>query len=366
MLCEAYKDLIIPTEDSVMRPLSLMTLSLRVLIVFETIIVMFSARTASAFGLLARTRRGTARASHLQMSLLDGFTSKSAVDDLLGNALGRAMSTLNTKQELEATILKDESENLAPTPSPHGYADNPCVHFTSLAHLQWEYVLRPGIDSAIDATCGNGHDSCEIAKRLFPNDDDPGASELLCIDVQQMACDATQLALEDQLDPDVMNNHVKVIHASHAPLPITSSPLALVCWNLGYLPKSDDKATYTKTESTLTSIADAALQLRVGGLLSVMTYPKSNANEDFAVHALFECLALLTSRTIDWRDYLESIGEDPVPGSDGDPFSVKKAVTSAMDRIFSQGHQKQTWRAMEHKMMGRPLSPMLLTVTRVK
>jgi hypothetical protein len=49
-----------------------------------------------------------------------------------------------------------------------------------------------------------------------------------------------------------------------------------------------------------------------------------------------------------------------------DPFSVKKAVTSAMERIVAQGYQKQTWRAMEHKMMGRALSPMLLTVTRVK
>lgn len=334
-----------------------MSSSILQLVVILSVTFMFSTRTALAFGL---ARRRTA----LRMSLLDDFTSKSAVDGLLGNALGRAINTLNTKQDLAAEI---DADPVVSKTSPHGYADNPCVHFTSLAHLQWDYVLRPGLDAAIDATCGNGHDSCEIAKRLFPDNGngDPGHSELICVDVQQMACKNTQQALEDCLDSDIVDSHVKVLHASHAPLPVTSSPLALVCWNLGYLPKSDDKATRTKTETTIKSISDAALQLRVGGLLSVMTYPKSNVNEDFAVHALFEGLALLTSRNVDWKEYADSLGEDPVP-EDGDNFTVKAAVTDALERIVTEGDAKQTWRAMEHQMMGRALSPILLTVTRVK
>ena len=299
------------------------------------------------------------------MSLLDDFTSPSSVRGLLvGSAVIRAMNTLSTKQEMESTIYREERlEDYAPMSS---YTGNPCILFTSLAHLQWKYVLRPGIDAAIDATCGNGNDACELASLLF-SDDNPGQSELVCIDIQEAACRATRKVLEEKFDANIMENHVRVLHTSHAPLPVTSSPLALVCWNLGYLPKALDKSSSacTKMESTVSSIADAALQLRVGGLLSVMTYPKTNANEDFAVHALFECLALLSSKQIDWKQYLATLEKDPTPDGD-ETFTVRDTVTKAIHRIVEKGDLKQTWRAMEHQTMGRLLSPMLLTMTRIK
>ena len=318
--------------------------------------MMLFTRSSLALG-LSRQRKP------VRMSLLDDFTSKSSVNGLLGNALNRAVNTLNTKQEMESTIQSEERPKQMPQ-SGSSYSGNPCVRFTALAHLQWKYVLRPGVDAAIDATCGNGHDSCQLANMLFTNDD-PGNSELVCIDIQEVACQNTRQALEEKLGAHLMEKHVRVLQTSHAPLPVISSPLALVCWNLGYLPNLDDKATYTQMESTVASIADAALQLRVGGLLSVMTYPNTNVNEDFAVHALFEALAVLSSKSVDWREYLDTLGQDPQPVGD-DAFTVKKAITTAIHRVAAEGGNKQTWRAMEHKMMGRTLAPILLTSTRVK
>jgi hypothetical protein len=325
--------------------------------------VMISSKLASIAVALGASRQ---RKLMTRMNLLDDFPSKSHVKGLIDNAVNRAMSTLNTKEKMESKIWRDDqySEKSMQNPRVPSFYENPCIHFTALAHLQWKYVLRPGVDAAIDATCGNGNDSCQIASILFP-DGYAGKAELICIDIQQMACENTRHALEVQLGTPLMDPNVRVVCASHARLPTTSSPLALVCWNLGYLPRVEDKSTRTNMESTVTSIADAALQLRVGGLLSVIAYPKTNANEALATNALFEALAALTSNQTDWRDCLETLGPDPIPEEDS-MLSVKEAVTKAMHRIIEEGDPNQTWRAMEHRMMGRILSPMLLTLTRIK
>ena len=323
----------------------------------------------------------------VRMSLLDDFASpfpSTAARGLLGTALIRAMNTLTTTNDaFKSTIHnKKEEQSEVSAPPMTNYTGNPCIHFTSLAHLQWKYVLRPGIDAAIDATCGNGNDSCALANLLFA-DPNPGQSQLICIDTQEAACHATRMVLEETImDTSIMEHHVQILHTSHASLPITTSPLALVCWNLGYLPKSLDKSATacTKMESTLSSITDAALQLRIGGLLSVMTYPKTNANEDLAVHALFECMALLTSKHRNWKQYLATLPPDPMRHDENDDndndnddrvltntmFTVRDEVTKAMHRIVQEGDPQQTWRAMEHQTMGRHLSPMLLTMTRIK
>eukprot|EP00548_Thalassiothrix_antarctica_P017089 CAMPEP_0194178746 /NCGR_PEP_ID=MMETSP0154-20130528/12285_1 /TAXON_ID=1049557 /ORGANISM="Thalassiothrix antarctica, Strain L6-D1" /LENGTH=185 /DNA_ID=CAMNT_0038893805 /DNA_START=22 /DNA_END=576 /DNA_ORIENTATION=- len=180
--------------------------------------------------------------------------------------------------------------------APSSYRNNPCISLTALTHQQWEYVLRPGMDSAIDATCGNGHDSKKLAEILFSDNwgKFKSSSSLICIDIQAGACDATKEAVRKVLDNnDILenNNNVQVLQASHASLlpqiASLSSPLALVCWNLGYLPRSDDKLLRTEVRSTISSIVDAAISIRIGGMLSVMTYPKTNADEDSAVRLLF-------------------------------------------------------------------------------
>jgi hypothetical protein len=240
-----------------------------------------------------------------------------------------------------------------------------------LAHSQWSYILQPGIDSAIDATCGNGYDSCFLASTLFSSSPDGSNSRLICVDIQQQACETTRKKLAEILDPDILENCVSILQTSHAPLPRPQddSSVALVCFNLGYLPNvPGQKDRYsTQMESTLASMTDAALMLRVGGMLSVVTYPKTNPNEDYAVHAFMEALSLLSSKERNWQEFLAEMGPDPVASSsDGSPYSARDTAQQAMNRIVAEGQPQLAWRVFEHEMMGRALAPILLTATRIK
>lgn len=273
------------------------------------------------------------------------------------------------------------------------YNGNPALTPTALAHSQWSHILRPGIDSAIDATCGNGYDSVYLAKMLFlhpdsnnnaddSNDNDTNTttttmtSELVCVDIQQQACVRTREQLEEWLDPKLLETRVHIVHGSHAPLPRPkdiSAVVGLVVWNLGYLPNSNDKDLHTQMESTLASIVDATSMVRVGGMLSITSYPKTNPKENYAVHSLLETLSLLSSKEMDWRDFVAHLGPDPNNNNDPPPhhqecYLVRDAVQAAMDRIVEarRGTQQQNWRVFQHQLMGRPLSPILLTATRIK
>jgi hypothetical protein len=50
------------------------------------------------------------------------------------------------------------------------------------------------------------------------------------------------------------------------------------------------------SETTIRSMSDAAILLRVGGLLSIMTYPASNMEESVVVERFIEGLGMLTTR----------------------------------------------------------------------
>lgn len=278
------------------------------------------------------------------------------VGNLLGPVVNRAVATLSDRAG-RTNSVSDERQ----TRSYSSYNENPSVTNIALAHLKWSRILRPGVDAAIDATCGNGHDAAFLASLLFPNG--VSSSILICIDVQPGACEATRQRLSDSVvDSKLMDSNIQIVCDSHAKLPKPTEPVGLVCYNLGYLPGSQKKEIITQMQSTIESIVQATLMLRIGGLISVMTYPNTNANEDYAVHALLEGLSLLTSKEVDWEAYLDELGPDP----DGSQFSVRDTVKEALHRVKADGAPKQTWRVMQHRTMGRPLSPILLTATRIK
>lgn len=60
----------------------------------------------------------------------------------------------------------------------------------------WKKVVRPG-DTVIDATCGNGHDTLELAK-LVCADNAPGY--VYAFDVQEDALANSSYLLDEQLD----------------------------------------------------------------------------------------------------------------------------------------------------------------------
>ena len=300
------------------------------------------------------------------------------------------------------------------------YGDNPTIATTALAHTLWRVILRPGVDSAIDATSGNGGDAAVLAELLFPSSHrqenlvDTTQSHLVCIDIQREACMATQQRLGEVLPEDILSDHVSIHHSSHTPLALPpptvassseqeddeddvtlleTGPVALVVYNLGYLPGQDrhgdrtNQASHviqTKTQTTLSSLADAALCLRVGGVISIMTYPQSNPTEAAAVQALLEGMALYASKSIDWRTFLgerDSLQRYPA-------LSAQDDLLDDIRRILQNVYETQTsrarsnnggvsgggknsrkppcWRVHIHEKLGWSYAPRLLTAARVR
>ena len=222
--------------------------------------------------------------------------------------------------------------------------------------------------------CGNGKDCLALAKMLFPDTSDDatieGSPQLIGIDIQARAIENTRRSLLSSLPSTIYYNHLALLEQSHEHLldvPKDKGSVGLVCYNLGYLPgapsesnpeiPADYKQTQTQTSCTLSSITDAALLLRVGGLLSVMTYPGSNLEESVAVEHLAEGLAMLTTRNEGgWEGYVDEIEND----------RIRELVRLALVKIIDEGEKKQTWRAFVHEPLGRPLSPVLVTAMRIK
>jgi hypothetical protein len=226
----------------------------------------------------------------------------------------------------------------------------------------------------IDATAGNGEDSLFLATLLFGhvsgrdkmNNRDMEnnnhelhemKSSLLCLDIDRKACQATRQRIHAAF-PDLVDKSIQVLPVSHDPLPLSnlsSSSIGLVVYNLGRLPNAAETVP-TQTPSTLSSLAQSARLLRVGGMLSVMTYPGSNAQEDSVVRAFMSGLALFSSRTIDWA-YHKYLADS----------EWNERILDRLHNVREHyGDQPVTWRVHEHKKLGRFDSPILLTATRIK
>ena len=134
-----------------------------------------------------------------------------------------------------------------------------------LAHHYWNLFLQSG-DTVIDSTCGNGHDSLFLAKKILT---DSKTGKLYLIDLQETAILNTEKLLNAHLSSEQMQ-HVHFLHASHAIFPdsIFPSSVSLIVYNLGYLP-GGDKSFTTSTTSTLESIKNATSLIKPGGVISI-------------------------------------------------------------------------------------------------
>ena len=282
---------------------------------------------------------------------------------MLYKSISRAAAMITTSDSSSVITAQDVAKN---------YGNNPTITTTALAHSLWSSVLRKDIDTVIDATAGNGGDCIALARMLFSSafgDIKSSADEvtvttsqaqLLAVDIQEQACHNTFKKLATMLPGHIMRDNVQVLHTSHAPLPLPrdTSSVALVVYNLGFLPQSaENKDHVTTTETTIASLADAALLLRIGGVLSVMTYPRTNKEEDFAVRSFLEGLALFTSVTQSWETYVQHLDCSAA-------LHERLAVT--LQHVLEEGGSKQTWRVHEHKKLGWVDAPILLTATRIK
>lgn len=139
------------------------------------------------------------------------------------------------------------------------------AHFSShlaFAHCFWKELLKPD-DTAIDATCGNGHDTLALAK-LLPQ------GKVIALDIQEQALAATKKRLQEAQLFDRAELHL----ASHAKFPqeILRQSIALIVYNLGFLP-GGNKALTTSSKTTLESFKEALFLLKPGGAISCTLYP---------------------------------------------------------------------------------------------
>ncbi|MCB1110997.1 MAG: rRNA methyltransferase [Chlamydiia bacterium] len=128
--------------------------------------------------------------------------------------------------------------------------------FLPLAHQIWKTHLKPG-DLAIDATCGNGYDTEALAKLNL--------GHLFVFDIQEAALKATQ----NRVGKIKNISYYLECHSLFSPI---QEPVALIVYNLGYLP-GGDKSLTTKVQTTLLSFEKGLKLLQPGGLLSCMLYP---------------------------------------------------------------------------------------------
>ena len=128
--------------------------------------------------------------------------------------------------------------------------------FLQFAHQTWKTHLKPGA-IAIDATCGNGYDTRALAE-LNP-------SHLYVFDIQEKALKA---AKEKTQGFKNISYHLQC----HSNFDLIEGLVALIVYNLGYLP-GGDKSLTTSVKTTLQSLKNGLDILKMGGMISCMLYP---------------------------------------------------------------------------------------------
>lgn len=138
-----------------------------------------------------------------------------------------------------------------------------------LSHLFLHDFVHEG-GFAVDATCGNGHDTLLLARLVGPR------GHVWGFDIQQQAIAETgrslfQRGLSDRVTL-LQIGHEKV--AQHV-----TEPLQAVLFNLGYRP-GGDRSIITRPETTGNALEQSVKLLAAGGIVVVTVYPGHNGGAD--------------------------------------------------------------------------------------
>ena len=147
--------------------------------------------------------------------------------------------------------------------------ENILTKTTSIAMYMTAGYLREG-DFAVDATCGNGHDTLSLALAVGQS------GSVLALDVQEEAAAATKALVEAHGLGNVTVRRENFINLKNAvrdteQLRIYGQAPSAVVFNLGYLP-GGDKTFTTKMEDTLLAVAQALELIQSGGIVTVVLY----------------------------------------------------------------------------------------------
>lgn len=129
-------------------------------------------------------------------------------------------------------------------------------------------------DIAIDATCGNGHDTVFLAQQVG------NTGQVYGFDIQSQAIASTTRRLSDTQLLDT----VTLFQASHANMAEHVPEqhhcyIKAIMFNLGYLPGSD-KSLITQTHSTIQALNVAIGLLAKTGVLTILVYPGHPGGDD--------------------------------------------------------------------------------------
>ncbi|KAF7141039.1 hypothetical protein RHSIM_Rhsim06G0242100 [Rhododendron simsii] len=207
---------------------------------------------------------------------------------------------------LNDSTLEDPSTSL-PKDSPFPGLEDVMMGYifgkkkaTEVAHSVWRHIVQNG-DILVDATCGNGYDTLAMVKMVA---DKPSTGRVYAMDIQKAALESTSYLLDESLDSDELvfgcpkdakymivmricmpnlsgiTSHsggkglvelFAICHSRMEEVVPKGIPVRLVAFNLGYLP-GGDKATITKSETTLQALEAAKRMLAPGGLISLVVY----------------------------------------------------------------------------------------------
>lgn len=175
-----------------------------------------------------------------------------------------------------------------------------------LSHVMLQ-SLCPHPQLAIDATCGNGHDTlflCGLAERVIG------------LDIQPQAVENTNARLAA-----AGYQNGKAILENHANLAALAEPGTVDCimFNFGWLPGADHD-TYSTGETSIPALESALTLLKRGGVLSAVLYSGKviGDREKQAILAWLRALPL-TGYTVIVCDYANYADTAPLPC-----FVVKK------------------------------------------
>ncbi len=163
------------------------------------------------------------------------------------------------------------------------------MRLTQLAHSILDQYLQPG-NLAIDATAGNGHDCCFLARQVGPT------GRVFVFDIQRQALERTAQQLQEQ----GLAAQVQLLHHGHQQmrdkLPTgTQGKIRAAVFNLGYLPHGD-KNTITTSLTTLPALQQAKELLCPLGIISVLAYRGHPGGRDEAAAVELQLQKLATDK----------------------------------------------------------------------
>lgn len=137
-----------------------------------------------------------------------------------------------------------------------------------LAHHYWAKLVQEEC-IAIDATCGNGHDTLKLCQLALSKD----KGKVYAFDTQSKAIESAKEHLALHLSND-LQKRVQFQQRCHSTFPESIAPesVKLIVYNLGYLP-GGDKTLTTNRLTTLKSLQAACSLVESGGAISVTCYP---------------------------------------------------------------------------------------------